>query len=62
MLIRKETAVQGFSTDWIVSTVLRATVVFVRDFLDGDRYFTVTEIRYFASGIRTREQEKDYCF
>ena len=28
MLIRKETAVQRFSTDWIVSTALRATVVY----------------------------------
>ena len=30
MLVRKETAVQRFSTDWIVATALRATVVFVR--------------------------------
>jgi hypothetical protein len=61
MLIRKETAVQRFSTNWIVSTALRVTAVFVRDFLDGDRCI-ITAIRCSANGTRTRGQEKDYCF
>jgi len=62
MLIRKETAVQRFSTDWIVSVALRVSVVFVKHFLDEHRCCTITAIRYFANGIRTRGQEKDYCF
>jgi len=49
MLIRKEAAVQRFSTDWVVATALSATVVFIRDFLDGDRCCTVIVIRYFAN-------------
>jgi hypothetical protein len=37
MLIMKEIALKRFSMDWIVSTTLWTTVVFVRDFLEGDR-------------------------